>query len=224
MKKILVVAAHPDDEALGCGGAIARHTSLGEHVFVLFMTDGESSRNISKDLNKKISNRNGAAQEALKVLGVTNHKFLNFPDNKMDTVPLLEIVKAVEEVLEEFKPNIIYTHFRNDLNIDHQITNQAVLTAARPQPDCYVKKILSFEILSSSEWNSCSLFQFQPQYIVDISGFWEKKVKALNCYHDELRSFPHSRSIKALESLATLRGATNGIEKAEAFFVERILV
>jgi len=224
MNKILVVAAHPDDEALGCGGVIARHISLGEHVFVLFMTDGESSRNVSTDLNKKISNRNESAKKALKILGVTDHKFLDFPDNKMDTVPLLEIAKAIEEVVGEFKPNIIYTHFRNDLNIDHQITNQAVLTAARPQPNCCVKKILSFEILSSSEWNSYSISQFQPQYVVDISDFWEKKEKAINCYHDELRSFPHSRSVKALESLATLRGATNGIEKAEAFFVERILV
>jgi len=217
--KILVVAAHSDDEVLGCGGTIAKHIHNGDSVTVMFMTDGVSSRKLSSDSEGRVD----ASKHAMDVLGVNDIRQVNFPDNKMDSVPLLNIVKEIETVINELEPNIIYTHFAHDLNIDHQVTHSAVMTACRPQAWSSVKKILSFEVLSSTEWNSPSRSAFTPHYIVDISLYWELKLSALKCYDQEMREFPHSRSYKTLEALATLRGSTNGVAMAEAFYVERII-
>tara|TARA_B110000003_G_C16604098_1_gene516824 strand:- start:337 stop:1011 length:675 start_codon:yes stop_codon:yes gene_type:complete len=222
VNKVLIVAAHPDDEVLGCGGVIAKHVFEGSEVLIAFMTNGESSRDM-QDNERDINLRKEASLAALKILNITNYKYFNFPDNEMDTIPLLEVVKSIETLIDDFQPNIIYTHYKNDLNIDHNITNRAVITATRPQSNCPVKKILSFEVLSSTEWNSSSGPHFIPNYIVDISNYWSKKMDALKCYSEEMREHPHSRSYKTIDALATLRGATNGFEKAEAFFVERIL-
>lgn len=219
MSKVLVVASHPDDEVLGCGGTIAKHIAEGSEVSVAFMTNGEAS----KDLDINVEQRKRSALAALKELHINNFEFFNYPDNGMDSVPLLEIVKNIESLLKKYQPNIIYTHYNNDLNIDHCITNRAVMTAARPQTECPVDKILAFEILSSTEWNSSLGPHFIPNYIVDISEHWDKKIAALQCYSSEMRQHPHSRSFETVEALATFRGATNGFKKAEAFFVERIL-
>lgn len=222
MSRVLVIAAHPDDEVLGCGGVIAKHAYEGSEVLIAFMTNGESSRDV-KENNKNIELRKQASLAALKQLDVTNYRYLNFPDNEMDSVPLLDVVKSIEILINEFQPNIIYTHYHNDLNIDHRVTNRAVITATRPQTNCSVKKILTFEILSSTEWNSSAGPHFIPNYIVNISSFWNKKMDALQCYSQEMRDHPHSRSYDSVNALGTLRGATNGYDKAEAFFVERIL-
>lgn len=220
-KNILVVAAHADDETLGCGATIAKHTANGDKVAVIFMTDGVSARaQASSDVTEQ---RHTAAKNAMKILGVTETYHLDFPDNSMDTVPLIALVKAVESVIEQVKPDTIYTHFAHDLNIDHRLTHSAVMTACRPQTGSSVKKIFSFEVLSSTEWNSPSQPSFIPQYIVNIDKFWDKKCQALQCYHQELRPFPHSRSLECIEAQATLRGASYGFKKAEAFQVERIL-
>lgn len=219
---ILVVVAHSDDEVLGCGGTIARHISNGDNVIVLFMTDGVSARPEQDSEESDI--RSNAASNAMNILGVSDVRQYRFPDNKMDGVLLLDVVKVIEKVVQEIKPTVVYTHFLHDLNIDHQITHQAVMTCCRPQQSSSVKKILSFEVLSSTEWNSTSLPAFRPNYIVDISAYWDQKKRALECYADEMRTFPHSRSYKCVESLAVLRGASNGFEKAEAFHVERILI
>ena len=218
---VLVVAAHADDEALGCGGTIAKHIAAGDQVEVIFLTNGVSARVYHN--HDDTAQRSLASIKAMKALGVTNIHPFNFPDNKMDTVPLLDIVKVIEQIINNVEPNIIYTHFIYDLNIDHQVTHKAVMTACRPQQHSSVKKILTFEVLSSTEWNSSALPQFNPQYIIDIADYWETKVQALQCYQEEMRTFPHSRSIECVEALATLRGATHGFAKAEAFFVERIL-
>jgi N-acetylglucosamine malate deacetylase 1 len=222
MNRILVIAAHPDDEVLGCGGVIAKHTHEGSEVFIAFMTNGVSSREC-EEIEKNIDLRKQASIRALKNLNITNYKYLNFPDNKMDSVPLLDVVKSIELLIDDFQPNIIYTHYHNDLNIDHRVTNRAVITATRPQSNCCVKKILTFEILSSTEWTSSAGPHFIPNYIVDVSNYWSKKMDALECYIEEMRDHPHSRSFDTVNALATLRGATNGYKKAEAFFVERIL-
>jgi LmbE family N-acetylglucosaminyl deacetylase len=171
-----------------------------------------------------VDNRESASSCAMNVLGVKDVRQSKFPDNKMDSVPLLDIVKDIEAVISDLSPNIVYTHFAHDLNVDHRVTHSAVMTACRPQSWSSVKKILSFEVLSSTEWNSPSQPNFIANYIVDISTFWEKKLTALKCYDEEMREYPHSRSYRTVEALATLRGATNGFEKAEAFFVERILI
>lgn len=219
MNKVLIVAAHSDDEVLGCGGTITKHIANGDEVTVMYMTDGVSSR----VLNEGAVDRESASFNAMNILGVQDIRQSDFPDNKMDSVPLLDIVKDIEVILSDLSPNIIYTHFPYDLNIDHRVTHAAVMTACRPQSWSSVKKILSFEILSSTEWNSPSHPSFIPNYIVDISSFWNKKLAALKCYDDEMRAYPHSRSYECVEALAKLRGATNGMKLAEAFQVERII-
>ena len=219
--KVLVVAAHADDESLGCGGTIAKHIAQGDSVEIIFMTNGVDARDNSSDNDTIL--RVSALNQAMTILGVDDYQCFDFPDNKMDSVPLLTIIKAIESVISNSLPNIIYTHFAHDLNIDHQLTHQAVMTACRPIKGSSVKKILSFEILSSTEWQSTAHPNFKAQYIVDITQYWQKKQQVLHCYQEELRDFPHSRSLRCVEALATLRGASHGFEKAEAFQVERIL-
>ncbi|MGF1730515.1 PIG-L deacetylase family protein [Photobacterium kasasachensis] len=219
--KVLVVAAHSDDEALGCAGTIAKHIDNGDQVTVMFMTDGVSSR---EELEVQAGElRNEAAIKALGILGVAEVKQYSFPDNKMDSVPLLDVVQAVEEVLSEYNPSVVYTHFASDLNMDHCITHRAVMTACRPQSWSSVREIYSFEVLSSTEWASRTGSQFVPQRIVDISAYWEMKLNALKCYEVEMRSYPHSRSYECIEAQAKYRGATHGMAMAEAFVIERIL-
>jgi LmbE family N-acetylglucosaminyl deacetylase len=222
VKRILVVVAHADDETLGCGGTIARHVANGDEVGVVFMTDGVSSRDAGDNITA-CEVRSSAADLALDVLGVKDRFKFRFPDNKMDSVPLLDVVQSLESILEKYQAEVIYTHFSHDLNIDHRITNQAVLTACRPQKCCPVKEIYSFEVVSATEWNSKSSSQFMAQKIVDIEFFWDKKLAALKCYSDELRPYPHSRSLECVEAQSILRGCQYGFKKAEAFFVERII-
>ncbi|REL34815.1 PIG-L deacetylase family protein [Thalassotalea euphylliae] len=219
---VLVVAAHADDEVLGCAGTIAKHTANGDKVEVIFLTDGVSSRVDKVDESVIVARRDAAAQ-SMKVLNVSAIHQADFPDNQLDTVPLLSVIHFIEPIIEQLKPQIVYTHFAHDLNIDHRICHQAVMTACRPQSGHGVKSIFSFEVLSSTEWNSPSLPSFTPQYINNISDYWPQKERALHCYQKEMRQFPHSRSFECIEALATLRGATHGFAKAEAFFVERIL-
>jgi LmbE family N-acetylglucosaminyl deacetylase len=221
MNSVLVIAAHADDESLGCAGTIAKHIAQGDNVEVIFMTNGVGARYSSSDRDAMM--RASALEQAMTVLGVKDYQCFDFPDNQMDSVPLLGIIKTIERVINKVLPNIIYTHFAHDLNIDHQITHQAVMTACRPIKGSSVKKIFSFEVLSSTEWNSPSQPAFVPQYIVNIDDFWDKKRQALQCYHEELRPFPHSRSLECIEAQAVLRGANYGFKKAEAFHIERIL-
>jgi N-acetylglucosamine malate deacetylase 1 len=217
MNKILVVVAHQDDEVLGCGATIARHTSNRDKVQVVFIADGFSSRDIN-------SSRDNSANQAAKVLGCEQPIFFNFPDNQLDMVSLLDIVKKIESIVNDFKPNIVYTHHFGDLNVDHKITHQAVMTACRPQPDFCVREIYSFEVLSASHWQSISMNTFfNPNYFVDITDFLELKLKALECYDDEMRKYPHARSYKALKNLAQFRGSLIGLVSVEAFNVERLL-
>ncbi|WP_391088876.1 PIG-L family deacetylase [Vibrio sp. NH-UV-68] len=217
---VLVVAAHSDDEALGCGGTIAKHADNGDEVFVAFMTDGVSSR-VSD--NEESIERHKCSERALEVLGVKMTFRFDFPDNQMDTIPLLSVSKKIENIVNIICPTIVYTHFSGDLNVDHRVTNQAVLTACRPQACCSVKEIYCFEVLSSTEWATKAREVFLPQKVIDISNSWEKKIKALGEYNQEIRASPHSRSIKSVEALAVLRGECHGIDKAEAFYVERII-
>ena len=220
-KSILVVASHPDDEVIGCGGTIAMHIAAGDQVAVVFMTNGESSR--GEAISDNISRRNKECDEALKVLGIKNVMKFDLPDNMMDQVPLLDVIKKVEAAIDKFNPSLIYTHFSDDLNVDHRITHQAVITASRPQSWSTVRSIFLFEVLSATEWNSNSKPKFNPNKFVDISDFWPTKLLALEKYNKELRPFPHSRSIKTIEALSIYRGATVGLNRAEAFQVERII-
>ena len=218
---ILVVAAHPDDEALGCGGTIARHVHEGDSVAVLFMTNGVSARVGDQSLEEL--KRKESAISALGKLGVEDVNFGTFPDNKMDSVPLIDVTQFIEKYILEYVPNIIYTHFSDDLNIDHRLTHQAVMTACRPQSWSSVKEIYCFEVLSSTEWNSSTQNKFNPTKFIDITDFYSLKMDALSDYEQEMRAFPHSRSFEAVDALATIRGAIVGLKRAEAFQVERII-
>ena len=219
---VLVVVAHADDETLGCGGTIARHVDQGDRVCVVTMTDGVSAR-VDTGEAESIERENAFSQ-AMKVLDVESKRQFSFPDNRMDQVALLDVVVALETVANEFSPNIVYTHFSGDLNVDHRVTYQAVMTAFRPLPNSCISKILTFEVLSSTEWSGRSFQSFQPNCFVDIHLYWKQKLQALEKYKAEMRDFPHSRSYESLEALALLRGANNGLAMAEAFEIERLIL
>ena len=216
--QILVVAAHPDDEVLGCGGTLAKHVDSGDDVSILFLSDGETSRTSSDILLRQEMARNACLK-----LQVSELDFLSFPDNQMDQVPLLNIAKEIERKIATVKPSIVYTHWVGDLNVDHRICHQAVHTACRPQPGCCVKKILCFEVRSSTEWGLMSEPLFAPNYHSDIEGYLSVKLVALSEYHSEMRAFPHTRSIEAIDALARHRGSAVGLEAAEAFVLTRAI-
>jgi len=220
-KTVLVVAAHADDEALGCGGTIARHVIEGDRVHLVVMADGVHSRlEVNPvDLERRLM----AAGRAQKILGIEEVHYLGFPDNRMDSLPLLDIVQALEPVLHQLAPQVVYTHHHGDLNIDHRITQQAVMTACRPQPGHAVKEIYGFEVMSSTEWASPQSEPFLPSFFVDITAQLETKQRALAAYAEELRPVPHSRSMEHLEALARHRGYSMGLDAAEAFVVYRLI-
>ena len=219
MARIQIIAAHADDEALGCGGTIARHTAMGDEVRVLFMTDGEASRG---ERSEQAYVRAMASQAACACLGVATPTNLDFPDNAMDTVPLLSIAKSIAAALKDFEPDIVYTHHAQDLNVDHRLTHEAVMTVLRPQPDLKNSTILAFETVSSTEWRSqTSGTAFIPNWYQDISEYLDRKLEALVIYEMEMRAWPHARSLKAVEHLARWRGASIGRQAAEAFQLVR---
>ena len=221
MTSILVVAAHPDDEVLGCGGYIAARVKSGDEVVVTFVSDGVTSRDENSGV-AEIETRRHAARSAAKVLGVKDVSFGDLPDNKLDSVPLLEVIKTIESVIRRVQPSIVVTHFGGDLNIDHRIVNQAVITSCRPTSGQCVKQIMFFEIPSSTEWQIQRKGEaFVPNWFEDISQTLELKVQALKMYEHELREWPHPRSLKAVEYLAHWRGASCGVDAAEAFILGR---
>ena len=217
-KTILVIAAHSDDEALGCSGTMAKHISAGDKVHVIFMTNGVGARQSSMyEENKRLD----AAQKVAKLLKIASFTNLDFPDNKMDSLPLLDIVKEVENKITEIQPQVIYTHHIGDLNVDHQVTHKAVMTACRPLPGLCVKEIYAFEVLSSTEWQTLGYMPFTPNVFVDIAGFVDIKKQALEFYSKEMRKSPHSRSVDNVLRLNALRGNFVGVDYAEAFVVLR---
>jgi len=217
-KTILVIAAHSDDEALGCSGVIARHVAEGDNVHLLFMTDGVASRSGSGDGDNRLT----SAHSASKILRVTSFTNLNFPDNQMDSIPLLSIVKEVENKISGLQPEIIYTHHTGDLNVDHQITHKAVVTACRPQPSFCVEEIYAFEVLSSTEWNTPGVAAFSPNVFIDITDYIDIKKQVIEVYSEEMRQPPHSRSIDNALRLNALRGNSVGVDYAEAFELIRM--
>ena len=217
---ILIVIAHSDDEVLGMGGTIARHYKNGDKIFAISMTDGVSSRNEFNDEDIKI--RDISSLNASKKLGFTWWGNNNFPDNQLDSIPLLKIVKTIEKCKEKVHPSIIYTHSASDLNIDHQLVNKATLTAFRPIANEKWKEIRSFEIPSSTDYGHESVTgYFKPNLYINIKDFWDIKNSALLDYKDELMEYPNSRSINKIKNLAEYRGSQCGLEMAEAFEILR---
>jgi len=225
-KSVLVVAAHPDDEVLGCGGTIARHCALGDRVEILIMAEGITSR-ISDEGSQQtqLSELATHAQRANRLLGVSQLTMLQYPDNRMDSSTLLDIVQDIEKLINRTMPEIIYTHHSGDVNIDHRRIHDAVVAACRPQPGQSVKQLLFFETPSSTEWRPpSSLRQFSPNWFVNIEDTLHLKLAALKEYSGEMREFPHPRSIAACEYLSRWRGATVGVAAAEAFELGRMII
>ncbi len=223
-KKILIVAAHPDDEVLGCGGTMARLAREGHEVYALILGEGITSRYMKREGglgSKAIKDLKGYTSNAAKLLKIRQIFTKDLPDNRFDACEFLDIVKIVEEIKAKVRPDVIYTHHRADLNIDHRITFEAVLTACRPLPGETVKKIISFEVPSSTEWNyPCS---FQPNVYMDISGTLKTKIAAMKAYKSEIRKWPHPRSVEAITILAKKRGVDSGLKAAEAFELVRLV-
>lgn len=218
-----VIAAHPDDEVLGCGGTLARLATEGRAVHLLIIADGESSRSLVEA--GQLAERKAATERACEILGCASVEMLNLPDNRLDEFPLLEIVKRVETFLEVNRPSVVMTHHCGDVNIDHRIVHDAVIAACRPQPHMCVNELLFFEVPSATEWRPPrSAEAFAPNWYVDITSTLTVKLEAMRAYHRELRAFPHPRSLLAVESLARWRGATVGVHAAEAFFVGRKII
>lgn len=218
---VLVIAAHPDDEVLGCGGTIARHVANGDTVHILIAAEGATSRP-GDDFSEELKNLTTAAHKAAEALGAGEPKLLALPDNKLDTLALLDIVQRIEQAVAIFEPDTIYTHHGGDLNRDHRIIHQAAITACRPLPGSLVRRIYTFEVLSSTEWGSADTgAPFNPVHFVDISNEIQRKKAAFECYAMEMREFPHPRSWEAVEAQMHLRGAAAGLLAAEAFQVVR---
>lgn len=225
--RVAVIAAHPDDEILGCGGTIARHIQNGDQVFVMIMAEGLTSRDRHRDRTEKseeLSELAEAAQTANRILGTTSLTMEKLPDNRMDSLDRLDVIKIIEEFLQAHRPTIVYTHHAGDVNIDHRCIHEAVITACRPIPGSEVTTLLFFEIASSTEWHvPGSAPAFCPNWFVDVSAQLEKKLDALRAYQSEMRPWPHARSVEALDHLARWRGATIGVDAAEAFVLGRYI-
>ncbi len=226
-KTILVVAAHPDDEVLGCGGTIARHAADGDSVQILIVGEGATSRQRSRNLAVQanvLEELAEAAKRAGEILGAREVEIVGLPDNRMDSLDRLDLVKIIEVRVEKHKPEIVYVHHAGDVNVDHRRLHEAVITACRPIPGKSVREIFSYEVASSTEWQTTgSAPSFNPNCFVDISDKWELKRLALEAYASEMRPWPHARSMEALEYLARWRGAQVGVQAAEAFCVLRWL-
>ena len=224
MKKILIIAAHPDDEVLGCFGTVSRLIQEGYEAYTLILGEGKTSRDEERQVeNKKdeITILNNEIQNANNTIGIKKVFIESFPDNRFDSVDLLDIVKVISKVKDEVEPDIVFTHYEHDLNIDHQITYKAVVTATRPMHDECVKEIYSFEILSSTEWNYP--ISYAPDTYYDISDTLDLKIKAMKAYTSELCEYPHPRSLEGIELNAKYQGMRVGKKAVEAFKSIRVL-
>lgn len=212
---------------LGCGGTIAWHADTGDQVHVLIVAEGSTSRQQLRDralVQDELSALAKAAQLSGSILGAAGVELLNLPDNRLDSLDRLDLTKRIEECVERHQPECVYVHHAGDVNVDHRRLHEAVVTACRPTPGHVVKRLLSYEVASSTEWQPPgSAPGFQPNWFVDISDQWERKRQALEAYSSEMREWPHSRSLEAVGHQARWRGAQVGVEAAEAFCLLRHL-
>jgi N-acetylglucosamine malate deacetylase 1 len=219
-RKVLIIAPHPDDEVLGCGGAIKKLTSQNNEVWILIMTRGKEGMYSEQ----RILNVRQEAINAHKLLNVSGTRFLDFPAPDLDLVSVSELSLAISEEIKIILPDTIFLPFRGDLHHDHKAVFNAGLVAARPLKNSTIKNIYSFETLSETEWAApFSDNAFIPDFFINISDTFETKLKAMKCYKSQLRQFPNPRSLKSIEALANLRGSTVGFTHAEAFKIIRVI-
>ena len=222
-EKVLIIVAHTDDETFGMGGSILYHKNKGDDIYAISLTDGVSSRN--NFTKEEIKRRSLSKDKSSKMLGFKWFCNGNFPDNSLDSVPLLEIIKFIEKVKIELKPTLIYTHSCADLNIDHRKVNEALLVAFRPLANETWNEVRTFEVPSSTDYGHSSVTNlFNPNLYINISDNIELKLEALKIYEEELKDYPNSRSIEGLRNLAMFRGNQVGLEYAEAFEIIRKII
>ncbi len=219
--KVLVIAAHPDDETLGLGGTIASHSSKGDIVHVQIITDGSSTQYPNRAI-EMIERKKGEAECAMRLLGVENIEFGELPDMRLDCTPHIVINRLIEEKVRDFEPEIIYTHHTGDLNMDHRMVARSTMVASRPSSNGPIREILAYEVPSSTEWNGPHVTDlFVPNRFVDISNFLELKMKAIDCYESELRDFPHPRCPEVIRNYDQANGNSMGMKYAERFMILR---
>jgi LmbE family N-acetylglucosaminyl deacetylase len=218
--KILVVCAHPDDETLGLGGTLALEAANGNDVFVLIFTHGQFGRDVT---SAGIKRRQEQAKKACSVLGVNEIKFLNYEDEKLDTIPTVDLACQIEKNIRNWKPDTIFTHYWGDLNQDHRRVFESTLIASRPTPSSKINRLVCFETPSSTEWGY-SPSGFNPNSFVCIDSMIKKKTSALKMYGGEISSYPHPRSIESVLNRSKYWGSSIGVKHAEAFMTIREIV
>lgn len=224
--RVLIIAAHPDDEVLGAGGTIAKYASGGADVKLLIVTDGSTSQyrndpRLAQILEGKMRETAAAAE----VLGIREVLYGGLPDMRLDVTAHIQVNQVIEHVIDSFQPNIVFTHFYGDVNLDHQCVHRSALVACRPVTGQCVRELYSYCVPSATDWSIPSeASAFLPNVFVDISGeYAEKKYAAMNCYATELRDFPHPRSIQALRVLDQATGIHVGYRSAECFMLHRMM-
>jgi N-acetylglucosamine malate deacetylase 1 len=221
--RILVVAAHPDDETLGAGGTIPRHVARGDEVLVCLLSDGVGARHDQSDMQRR------CAEKACGVLGVSDVVFCDLPDQGLDGVPLLDVIRPIEQCIQDFGPQIVYTHYLEDVNQDHRAAFRATMVATRPVGGSPIKQLLCFETPSSTEWAPPFPGSvFAPNVFVDVSTTLQLKIEALSVYEhtfvSEIRPYPHPRSYEGVRLYARRHGVTVGLPAAEPFMLVRQLL
>lgn len=221
---VLVFAPHADDEILGCGGTIARHTAEGDQVYVCVVTRGKPPvYKVSEELLKsQPHNRMEEVEASNKCLGIVKTFFLQYPAVMLETVPRHELNKSIMEVINQVKPEVVYIPHYGDMQKDHEITSEAVMVAVRPTSAHRIKKVYAYETLSETEWNICnSKNAFLPDTYINIEPYLENKLDAIQCHDSQVRPFPHPRSLETITALAQLRGSVMCCKAAEAFSLVR---
>ena len=221
---VLVIAAHPDDEVLGCGGTMARLRAEGHDVKIAILGEGMTSRYRTREQADRslLTHLRDHSRRAADVLGVKDLFLYELPDNRFDTLPILDVVKIIEDLVQKHCPHTIFTHGCADLNVDHQVTHRAVLTATRPTEGHCVRNVYVFEIPSSTDWSFHRLVPgFEPNTFFNVESSLEAKKRAMACYETEVQAFPHPRSLEGLEVVARRWGTVVGCKAAEAFELVR---
>jgi LmbE family N-acetylglucosaminyl deacetylase len=222
-QRVLVVAAHPDDEVLGCGGTILRLVAERKNVHIAILGGVTTSRYAREECEEEgeVEILRTEAENASASLGAASLNRLDLKDNRFDAIPLLEVIQYVDKLKREIEPDLVFTHDFADLNVDHRVTHQAVITAFRPSSDSGCFRIMTFETLSSTEFQDQAMASFQPNCYVDIGEHIQGKIAAMKCYESELRPYPHPRSLEGIEYTARRRGLEVCRQFAEAFRIAR---
>ena len=218
--RVLTVAAHPDDETLGAGGTMAWHAARGDTVWVCILTEGVTSR------HDRVEQQLDCARRACDVLGVENLVLVGLPDQRLDTLSLLDVIAPIEQCIADLQPDVVLTHFGGDVNEDHRLVSRATMVATRPVAGCSVSKVCAYEVPSSTDWAPpVPGSVFAPNLFVDIAGTLETKLTAMKAYAEtfrsEVRPYPHPRSLEALTAYARRHGVVSGLHAAEPFMLLR---